>query len=164
MIVAGDEGRRRRRWHRGKQRCLHGGLPADGDHHRGWSASLLVERGEGSAGWRGCRARGRGGGAAVSGLPQSAVPLAPTDAARRTGGGDGGCGVGAGADRAGGSGAVRETKDEPSAAPAPPESTLGSGASLGLVEIVLGNGRVLRVAERIDPAVLARLAAALDRR
>src|SRR5512132_2989249 len=53
MIVAGDEGRRRRRWHRGKQRCLHGGLPADGDHHRGWSASLLVERGEGSAGWRG---------------------------------------------------------------------------------------------------------------
>ena len=60
--------------------------------------------------------------------------------------------------------AVRETKDEPSAAPAPPESTLGSGASLGLVEIVLGNGRVLRVAERIDPAVLARLAAALDRR
>src|SRR5512147_1418326 len=49
MIVAGDEGRRRRRWHRGKQRCLHGGLPADGDHHRGWSASLLVERGEGSA-------------------------------------------------------------------------------------------------------------------
>ena len=60
--------------------------------------------------------------------------------------------------------AVRETKDEPSAAPAPPESTLGSGASLGLVEIVLGNGRALRVAERIDPAVLARLAAALDRR
>src|SRR5512144_2179866 len=60
--------------------------------------------------------------------------------------------------------AVRETKDEPSAAPAPPESTLGSGASLGLVEIVLGNGRVLRVAERIDPAVLARLAAAVGRR
>src|SRR5512143_819807 len=49
-------------------------------------------------------------------------------------------------------------------APAPPESTLGSGAPLGLVEIVLGNGRVLRVAEQIDPAVLARLAAALDRR
>ena len=60
--------------------------------------------------------------------------------------------------------AVRETKDEPPAAPAPSESTLGSAASLGLVEIVLGNGRVLRVAERIDPAVLARLAAALDRR
>src|SRR5512144_1444419 len=62
-----------------------------------------------------------------------------------------------------GSPAVRQTKDEPPAAPAPPE-TLGSEASLGLVEIVLGNGRVLRVAERIDPAVLARLAAALDRR
>jgi transposase len=61
-----------------------------------------------------------------------------------------------------GSPAVRETKDEPPAAPAPSENTLG--ASLGLVEIVLGNGRVLRVAERIDPAVLARLAAALDRR
>ena len=60
--------------------------------------------------------------------------------------------------------AVRETRDELLAAPAPPESTLGSGAPLGLVEIVLGNGRVLRVAERIDPAVLARLAAALDRR
>jgi transposase len=63
-----------------------------------------------------------------------------------------------------GSPAVRETKDEPPAAPAVPESTLGSAASIGLVEIVLGNGRVLRVAERIDPAVLARLAAALDRR
>ena len=60
--------------------------------------------------------------------------------------------------------AVREMKDEPPAAPALPESTLGSAASIGLVEIVLGNGRVLRVAERIDPAVLARLAAALDRR
>jgi transposase len=60
--------------------------------------------------------------------------------------------------------AARETKDEPPAASAAPESTLGSGAPLGRVEIVLGNGRVLRVAERIDPAVLARLAAALDRR
>jgi transposase len=60
--------------------------------------------------------------------------------------------------------AVRETKDEPPAAPPPPQNTLGSEASIGLVEIVLGNGRVLRVAERIDPAVLARLAAALDRR
>ena len=59
--------------------------------------------------------------------------------------------------------AVRETKDEPPAVPAPLRSTPGS-APLGLVEIVLGNGRVLRVAERIDPAVLARLAAALDRR
>ena len=60
--------------------------------------------------------------------------------------------------------AVREMKDEPPAAPASPESMLGSAASIGLVEIVLGNGRVLRVAERIDPAVLARPAAALDRR
>ena len=60
--------------------------------------------------------------------------------------------------------AVRETKDEPPVAPPPPQNTLGSEASIGLVEIVLGNGRVLRVAERIDPAVLARLAAALDRR
>jgi len=60
--------------------------------------------------------------------------------------------------------AVRETKDEPPPAPALPERTRGSEASIGLVEIVLGNGRVLRVAERIDPAVLARLAAALDRR
>ena len=63
-----------------------------------------------------------------------------------------------------GSPAVRETKDEPPAVPAPLRSTLGSAAPIGLVEIVLGNGRVLRVAERIDPAVLARLAAALDRR
>jgi transposase len=55
-----------------------------------------------------------------------------------------------------------ETKDEPPAAP--PQNTFASEASLGWVEIVLGNGRVLRVAERIDPAVLARLAAALDRR
>jgi transposase len=55
--------------------------------------------------------------------------------------------------------AVRETKDGP-----PPQNTLTSEVSLGLVEIVLGNGRVLRVAERIDPTVLARLAAALDRR
>ncbi len=59
---------------------------------------------------------------------------------------------------------VGETKDESPAAPAPPQSTLGSETSLGLVEIVLGNGRVLRVAERSDPAVLAPLAAALDRR
>jgi transposase len=59
---------------------------------------------------------------------------------------------------------VRETKDESPAAPPPLQGTLGSAASIGLVEIVLGNGRVLRVAERIDPAVLARLAAALDRR
>ena len=60
--------------------------------------------------------------------------------------------------------AVRETKDELPAASAAPQNTLASAASIGLVEIVLGNGRVLRVAERIDPAVLARLAAALDRR
>jgi transposase len=60
--------------------------------------------------------------------------------------------------------AVRETKDEPPAASALPQNTLANEASLGLVEIVLGNGRVLRVVERIDPAVLARLAAALDRR
>jgi transposase len=59
---------------------------------------------------------------------------------------------------------VDEAKDEPPAAPAPLQSTLGSEASIGLVEIVLGNGRVLRVTERIDSAVLARLAAALDRR
>jgi hypothetical protein len=45
---------------------------------------------------------------------------------------------------------VNKAKDEPSAAPAPLQSTLGSEASLGLVEIVLGNGRVLRVAERIQ--------------
>lgn len=59
--------------------------------------------------------------------------------------------------------AVRETKDGPPAASAPPQNTPASEASIGLVEIVLGNGRVLRVAERIDPAVLVRLAAALDR-
>jgi transposase len=63
-----------------------------------------------------------------------------------------------------GSPARREMKNEPPAAPAVPENTLGTKASIGLVEIVLVNGRVLRVAERIDPAVLARLAAALDRR
>src|SRR5512133_2668654 len=54
--------------------------------------------------------------------------------------------------------AVRETKDGPPAASAEYACKRGF---IGLVEIVLGNGRVLRVAERIDPAVLARLAAAL---
>jgi hypothetical protein len=52
--------------------------------------------------------------------------------------------------------AIRETKDDSPAAPPPLQGTLGSAASIGPVEIVLGNGRVLRVAERIDPAVLAR--------
>jgi len=55
--------------------------------------------------------------------------------------------------------AVCQTTGEP-----PPSSPALPEGSVGLVEIVLGNGRVLRVGERIDPAVLARLAAALDRR
>ena len=58
--------------------------------------------------------------------------------------------------------AVRETKDETAASAA--QNTLASEVSLGRVEILLGNGPVLGVAERIDPAVLARLAVALDRR
>jgi transposase len=38
----------------------------------------------------------------------------------------------------------------------------GPPSGPGLVEIALGNGRSLKVHEDIDPAVLARLAAALD--
>jgi hypothetical protein len=41
--------------------------------------------------------------------------------------------------------------------PSPPRT--GSGA----VEIVFGNGRVLKVRENIDPAMLGRLAEALDK-
>jgi transposase len=161
MIVAGDEGRRRGRWHRGKQRCLHCGLPADGDHHRGWPASILsseekvrlvgevAERGVAEVArryevcrsllyrWR--RQMRRGELAAVAAaagfVPVRIAPELPSPP---------------------------ETKDELPAAPL--QNTLASEASIRLVEIVLGNGRVLRVAERIDPAVLARLAAALDRR
>jgi transposase len=38
----------------------------------------------------------------------------------------------------------------------------GPTRGLGIVKIALGNGRSLKVQEDIDPAVLARLAAALD--
>ncbi|WP_158292290.1 IS66-like element accessory protein TnpA [Paracraurococcus ruber] len=48
----------------------------------------------------------------------------------------------------------------------PPPSPRGSGEraakSVAMVEVVLSNGRVLRVSEAIRPEVLGRLAAALD--
>ena len=46
----------------------------------------------------------------------------------------------------------------PEARPASP-----SRRRAGMVEIVLGNGRVIKVDESIDPSALARLVAALDR-
>ena len=39
-----------------------------------------------------------------------------------------------------------------------------SGPAAGMVEVLLGNGRIMRVAEGIDPECLSRLVAALDRR
>jgi len=50
--------------------------------------------------------------------------------------------------------------EQPSAFPSP--AAAGSPRGPGIVEIALGNGRSLKVHEEIDPAVLARLAAALD--
>lgn len=62
---------------------------------------------------------------------------------------------------------VRIVEDAPpKKAPRPPPSSRGSaeraGKSSATVEVVLSNGRVLRVSEAIVPEVLARLAAALD--
>lgn len=51
--------------------------------------------------------------------------------------------------------------DEPVAAPT--EAGSPGRAGLSVIEIVLGNGRILKVRESIDPAILARLAAALDK-
>jgi transposase len=54
----------------------------------------------------------------------------------------------------------------PKAVPRPPRPSRGSaeraGKSAGTIEVVLPNGRVLRVSEAIRPEVLGRLAAALD--
>lgn len=50
----------------------------------------------------------------------------------------------------------------PTPGSAPPEPTLPVGCRATLVEVVLANGRVLRVAEDIAPATLRRLAIALD--
>jgi len=51
-------------------------------------------------------------------------------------------------------------------APAPPPPDAGAAPSsrrrMSVVEVVLGNGRSLRVEESIDPAVLSRLVEALD--
>jgi len=54
-----------------------------------------------------------------------------------------------------------EQKDAP-AAPGPSKPSLAR-ISAGTIEIVLGNGRVLKAREGIDPAVLARIVDALDR-
>ena len=55
--------------------------------------------------------------------------------------------------------------DGPVAAPVAAPTKAGSPVRTGLsvIEIVLGNGRVLKARESIDPATLARLAAALDK-
>jgi transposase len=54
-------------------------------------------------------------------------------------------------------------KLEEHAAPLPaPPSAPASRRRVPVVEIALGNGRTLKVDEEIDPALLARLAAALD--
>lgn len=50
--------------------------------------------------------------------------------------------------------------EQPSAVSSPAAASSPCGP--GIVEIALGNGRSLKVQEDIDPAVLARLAAALD--
>jgi len=54
----------------------------------------------------------------------------------------------------------------PKEAPRPPRPSRGSaeraGKSAAMVEVVLSNGRMLRVSEAIRPEVLGRLAAALD--
>jgi transposase len=62
---------------------------------------------------------------------------------------------------------VRIVEDAPpKETPRPPPSSRGSaeraGKSAATVEVVLSNGRVLRVSEAIRPEVLGRLAAALD--
>jgi transposase len=56
-------------------------------------------------------------------------------------------------------------KVEEPAAPAPLPAPCAMPAArrrIGAIEITLGNGRSLKVDEEIDPALLARLAAALD--
>ena len=54
--------------------------------------------------------------------------------------------------------------EEPAvSAPLPaPRTTPAARRRIGAVEITLGNGRTIKVDEEIDPALLARLAAALD--
>jgi transposase len=53
-------------------------------------------------------------------------------------------------------------KVEEAAAAAPTQSRTKAAHRAGVVEIALTNGRSLKVDEEIDPAVVARLAAALD--
>jgi transposase len=55
--------------------------------------------------------------------------------------------------------------DGPVAAPVPAPTKAGSPVTTGssVIEIVLGNGRILKARENIDPAILARLAEALDK-
>ncbi len=53
--------------------------------------------------------------------------------------------------------------EEPPAPPLPaPRTAPATRRRASVVEIALGNGRTLKVDEEIDPALLARLAAALD--
>ena len=56
---------------------------------------------------------------------------------------------------------VEEREAAPPSLPAP-RAALGARRRNSVVEIALGNGRSLKVDEDIDPAVLARLACALD--
>ncbi|WP_371819201.1 IS66-like element accessory protein TnpA [Roseococcus sp. SDR] len=55
-----------------------------------------------------------------------------------------------------------QTKETPRPAVAPRRSAERTGKAVAAVEVVLSNGRVLRVSETIAPEVLGRLAAALD--
>jgi transposase len=50
----------------------------------------------------------------------------------------------------------------PSSPPVPDTRAAPSRRRTGVVEVVLGNGRTLKVDESIDPAALARLVAVLD--
>jgi transposase len=55
-----------------------------------------------------------------------------------------------------------EQKDAPAAVPVPSKLPSPPRTGSGAIEIVFGNGRVLKVRESIDPAVLGKLADALD--
>src|ERR1700690_2342185 len=55
-----------------------------------------------------------------------------------------------------------EQKNVP-AAPVPSKAALPPRTGSCVIEIVLGNGRILKAREAIDPAVLARIVDALDR-
>lgn len=61
---------------------------------------------------------------------------------------------------------VRVMDAPPKHVPCPPSPSRGSavrsGKAVPMIEVMLSNGRVLRVSEAIKPEVLARLAAVLD--